>query len=267
MRERGERVRVVVLLAGLLLLAIVAAGCEDTTSLDDEATISVPFQFQQDATGRTAFQLIGVNGEVVVTGVAEGESVVVSGFRRVVGCGQEDADVWIDELEVRVTETEDEIIVQTIQPVGTSPCTLVVDYELSVPQRLAGEIVNVNGPVSVTSLSGGVTVTSVNGPVTLDDGQGDTTVRLTNGAITADLAIEAGETIDLLTVNGEIDLSIPVTTSAILSAILVNGTIDLDNLTLSNASTSSTSLTGTLGDGAGAILLRTTNGNISITGV
>lgn len=268
MRESGSRGSVFALLLGVLVLAIATAGCEDSMiGPGGDGVINEPFTFLRDAAGMSGFQLIGVNGEIAITGVAQGDAFVASGVRRVQGCSQDAAETWIDELEVQVTLTEQEIIVRTLQPVDTGPCTLVVDYELSVPDRLVGEVVNVNGPVTVSGLRQGLAVTNVNGPVTLEDLEGATTVLLSNGAITADLAIEGEEAIDLLTVNGSIDLSIPRATGATLSALLVNGAISVSNLTLLDVSSSSTSLTATLGDGAGEIVLRTTNGGITVTGV
>jgi len=67
-------------------------------------------------------------------------------------------------------------------------------------------------------------------------------------------------------VNGSIVLDIPQNTSAEFFASLVNGSISLQNLTLHNRVATSKSLQGRLGDGQGMITLRTTNGNIDVSG-
>jgi len=67
-------------------------------------------------------------------------------------------------------------------------------------------------------------------------------------------------------VNGRIALDIPQNTSAEFSASLVNGSISLQNLTLHNRVATSKSLQGRLGEGQGTITLRTTNGNIDVSG-
>jgi DUF4097 and DUF4098 domain-containing protein YvlB len=267
MGAAGRRRPVPALILGVLILTVPTAGCEESMlGPGGDGVIDEPFTFLRDAAGVTSFRLTGVNGDVTVTGQSVGDAFVATGSRRIEGCSQEAAEEWIDELEVRVTMTAEEITVETLQPVDTSPCTLVVDYELRVPDRLIGEIVNVNGRIDISGLRQGVAVTNVNGPVTLEDVEGSTTVLLTNGNITASLAIDGEETIDLLTVNGGIDLSIPMATSATLSAILVNGSISVSNLTLFDVSSTQTSLTATLGDGLGEVVLRTTNGGIAVTG-
>jgi len=229
-------------------------------------SISVPFDYTLDATGRTGLRLTGVNGTIVIAGQSVDESVMIQGFRRVRDCGRSSAEELIDQLEVDVQETATEIVVQTIQPNLTAPCSLIVDYELTVPGRLVGQVVNINGTITVDDLSEGIDVTNVNGNIDLRDVEGETTVRLTNGSIDAGLRIEGTEEIDLLTVNGEIDLTVPTTTDADLSIALANGTIRVTNLTVANQTITPVSLTGTLGTGVGAIILRTTNGDITIRG-
>jgi hypothetical protein len=250
---------------GLLLAAGLSAACEDITGGGD-AVLSEPFQLQRDATDRTGFQLTGVNGEIVITGVEADETFRASGFRRVENCALSEAEEWIDRLEVRISETADDIVVRTIQPLDTSPCTLTVDYELSVPARLLGRVVAVNGDIEIRDLRAGVSVTSVNGVIALDEVAAPITARLTNGAIEVDATLADDESIDLLAVNGSIDLAVPTTTGASLTASVVNGTIRVVNLTLSDAVRTGTSLTGTLGTGTGAIVARTTNGDITVAG-
>ncbi|MDH3267535.1 MAG: hypothetical protein OEM46_01655 [Ignavibacteria bacterium] len=67
-------------------------------------------------------------------------------------------------------------------------------------------------------------------------------------------------------INGSIVLEILQNTSAEFFASLVNGSISLQNLTLHNRVATSKSLQGRLGDGQGMITLRTTNGNIDVSG-
>jgi DUF4097 and DUF4098 domain-containing protein YvlB len=251
-----------------VLLALPYTACgDDATGPDGDAVISLPFEFVEDATGRIGFQLTGVNGTINVTGLSEGETFTVSGFRQIRECSQSAAEAWIDQLEVLVTPTPTTIIIQTDQPHNTSPCNLVVDYELTIPERLVGQIINVNGTITVDGLDERIFVTNVNGNVTLEDIEDDATVRLTNGNIVADVQIGDRESIDLLTVNGNVDLDIPTFTNALLSITVANGSIVVSNLTVQNEVSTATSLSGTLGTGEGTIILGTTNGNISLTGV
>ncbi|MEJ2218208.1 MAG: hypothetical protein P8099_16485 [Gemmatimonadota bacterium] len=248
-----------------LLVSLIAAGCDWGVGPDD-VVLSEPFDYQQDATGRTRFRVVGINGDITITGVAQGDTLRATGFRRVRNCSRSQAEQWMAQLQVQVSATADEIVVQTVQPLDTNPCTLEVEYEVTVPARLAARAVNVNGNVTATDMGDGASVTNVNGNVTLAGIAGSTRVRLTNGNIAADVEIAGAEAIDLLTVNGNVALAIPTTTSAMLLATVINGTISIANLVLMNQVSTGTTLTGTLGTGEGDIALRTTNGNIAVAG-
>lgn len=251
-------------LAALLLGLL--ASCGDALGPEDVVR-SEPYESLRDATGRTGFHVIGVNGSITVTAGAQGEAFHISGVRQVRGCSRNQADSWFDDLQVEVTETARSILIRTLQPQDTGPCTLEVDYQLTMPARLAGEVVGVNGEITVTGLDQGVSVTLVNGPVALEDVERGTTVRLTNGSITAALVPTGADRVDLLTVNGGIDLQIPASTGAELTATVTNGTISITNLTVSNQVSTGTAITGTIGTGEGELVLRTTNGSIALTGV
>jgi hypothetical protein len=247
-----------------LLLVLGALACDETLGLDD-VVLSEPFEYEQDAAGRTYYRVVGVNGDITVTGI-EGDRLRATGTRSVRNCSESQAEPWLEELEVRVSTTADEVLVETVQPQDTGPCTLVVEYELAVPSRLVGRIVNVNGDVAVGGRLRVESVRQVNGNVVLAGTTGSTEVLVTNGTIDAGVELSGADVVDLRTVNGGVELVIPTETSATLSAAVVNGAIRVTGLTLTDRVATRTTLTGTLGDGEGEIVLRTTNGGIEVTG-
>lgn len=253
------------ILAAPAVLAILLAACSDD-GLGPVTAVSAPFQFERDASAATGFHVIGINGDVQVNAVSQGETLTVSGSRRVENCPRSIAESWLEEIEVSVTTSGQEIIIQTLQPENTSSCTLIVHYEVTAPPRLGVRIANVNGAVTASGMDAGVSVTAVNGAVVLESVHGGTTVQLTNGPIVADLEIDGTERIDLQTVNGAIDLGIPADTNAMLVVTVVNGAISLTGLSVADPVSTSTSISGRLGTGTGQITLRTTNGAIALTG-
>jgi hypothetical protein len=251
------------LLAAAFATVSVLGACEDAVGPGDE--IREPFADQLDATARLAFQLVGVNGRITVA-TGQEETVVVTGFRRVHGCTRSEAERWLEALEVRIEERGEVILIRAVQPVETIPCNLEVAYDLTVPERFVGQIVNVNGDIQVDGLGGGTSVVNVNGNVTLEGLLAPVQVALTNGNIVVGATIPGADAIDLSTVNGNVALTVPAETNAALTATLANGVIQVFNLILSDEVSTPTSLTGTLGTGEGEIGLRTTNGNITATG-
>jgi len=253
------------------LIGAVGAACGDSTGTEDQVqnqnfVAEEALQLDLDATGRTTFQVEGINGTIDVIGAAGTEAFTVRGERQVWSESVADAQDYLERLEVVVTETADEILLRTVQPQNTGGRNLVVNYVLTVPERLAARLVNVNGNVTARQVLGSVTVDDVNGQVSLDDLSGSVDVVLVNGNITCQAVIVATGAIDLETVNGNVTLDIPQNTSAKFAAHLVNGTITTSNLVFQTMTGGATSLIGTLGGGQGAIDLRTVNGNILARG-
>lgn len=213
-----------------------------------DAVISEPFEFQRDATGRASFELTGINGNITIRGQSQGETIRITGLRRVQSCSQSAARLQIDNLRVVVGESAQGVVVQTDQPQNTGSCSLSVEYTVTMPERLFAAVVNVNGNITLDDLDNGAAVVNV------------------NGNVSGEIDIEDSGAIDLQTVNGNVDLTVRTDIDAQLSANLVNGQIRITNLTLANQTSTMTSLSGTLGDGDGSIQLRTTNGNITIEG-
>jgi len=258
-------------LAVLGLIGAVGAACGDATGTDDQvrnqnSLAEEALLIDLDATGQTSFRVEGINGNVDVVVVAGTEAFTIRGERQVWSESIQDAQDYLDRLAVVVTETVDEILIRTVQPQNTGGRSLVVNYVLTVPERLAARMVNVNGNVTARQVFGAVTIDDVNGNITLDELSGSVDVVLVNGNITCRAVIVAAGTIDLETVNGNVTLDIPQNTSAEFAAHLVNGTITTSNLVFQNVTGGPISLIGTLGTGQGMIDLRTVNGNIVARG-
>ncbi len=255
----------------LALLGALGAACGDSTGTDDRVgnqnfMAEEPLDVDLDATARTAFRVEGINGTIDVLGAAGTETFAIRGERQVWSESVEDARDYLGQLDVVVSETATDIIIRTVQPQSTGGRNLVVNYVLTVPERLAARLVNVNGNVTVRQLLETVTVDDVNGNIVLDDLSGSVSATLVNGNVSCQAMLPAAGIVDLETVNGNVTLDIPVNTSAEFTAQVVNGTITTSNLTFQGVTGGPTSFQGTLGAGDGTIDLQTVNGNIAARG-
>jgi DUF4097 and DUF4098 domain-containing protein YvlB len=219
-----------------------------------------------DVTDPKNLILEGVNGEIKITGQPGGDSVMVTAMARVGSDTIEDAQMGLEQLDVNVTEEEDLISVQTIQPKNTNGRQYVVDYTIIIPSDLTVNVSSVNGHVIIEDIDNSVFVVLTNGNVDFSNIYGDATVSVANGNINGTITLPSDGEVMISTVNGDIDLGIPTSTSAELFGLVNNGTIGWDNLDLGNVQSTNKSLQGTLGSGAGLIDLTTVNGHISIVG-
>jgi DUF4097 and DUF4098 domain-containing protein YvlB len=236
-----------------------------TTSLAFKAEEG--FAFEVDGGHRSRLQLQAINGEVSISGSSESDSVVITGTKRIESASAEDAEAHLPELDVKVRELADEVFVETIQPNGSGGQNYIVDYTIILPKNFEIQVSQVNGIVTIESMTNTVAVTLANGTVTLDDIVGSASVTAINGKIDGDVTLPLDGTITMSTTNGTIVLGIPQDTSAAFSARAGFGDkIRVSNLVLQNEVRTSTSLSGTLGDGQGTIVLTTVTGSIQVAG-
>lgn len=251
--------------AGVLAVALGLSACDgDPFSGGQQA--QEEFFFEEDATGFSEFRLEGINGNIDLIAQSGTEELTVGGFRRVRSSSLADAQEQLERLQVVVTGEGDAIVIRTEQPSDTEGRTFEVEYNLIVPERLAGIIINVNGNILIDAMDDDVEVITVNGNITLQDHFGSADVTTTNGNLDATVTISLGGVIDMNAVNGSIELDIPAATSATFAARLANGDITTSGLSLDNAQSTPISLTGVLGGGDGEIDIVTVNGNITARG-
>jgi len=224
------------------------------------------FLFEVDVKNHTQVRLDAINGNIEILGSASATSVTITGERRVGSESTADAEEYLTKLEIRVTETANIVLVETIQPDKTHGRNFVVDYKITLPENLELEADNINGNMAIENIKNNVDVDNVNGNIDLKDIVGNTSADVVNGLIRAKVTMPQNGNIDMGTVNGNIELEIPLNTSADFSANVTNGAIQILNLTLQNEVATTRSLRGMLGNGEGTIKTNTVNGNINTTG-
>jgi DUF4097 and DUF4098 domain-containing protein YvlB len=234
-----------------LLGLILASGCGGSSSgfVDNRPWAEEPFSFNEPVGTQTALQLLGVSGTIEVTGTPGATSIAITGVKRVQANTLEDATAQLAQLDVEVSGSANEVLVQTVQPKFSAGRNYIVNYTISLPQDFDCRILSVNGRIEADAIHGSVFL------------------RLVNGQITASVTLPSAGEIDMSLVNGNIDLRIPQTTSAQFSATVAIGSISLTNLSLSNETVTPNARTGTLGGGDGTISLDAGNGTIAVRGI
>ena len=104
-----------------------------------------------------------------------------------------------------------------------------------------------------------------NGVITVKAAARTLTVNLGNGSVQADVALIDTCFVAVSLGNGNMDLKIPGNTNAKVNATVGNGIINSTGLNFQNQQITSKQFNGTLGNGAGTIVLNLGNGNISMS--
>jgi hypothetical protein len=226
-----------------------------------------PFSIVMPIDNQTLFSLIGINGEINITGDAAANSVTITGIKRVLSESAEDAEAHLLELEVKVQDLANEIQVETIQPADTGGRIYIVNYAVTLPRYLKNNVNNLNGVVTLESIDNDVAVLNLNGNITLTSIFGSAAANVLSGKIEGEVTLPLSGEINMKTLTGDINLEIPENTSATLLASVTVGTISVSNLVLQNEESTPTFLSGTLGSGEGTIRLETEQlGNITVSG-
>ena len=255
-------------LLGLVAVLALLCACSDNGTGPGSNRFEATEQFSSavDASELSMLAVEGANGDIVVTGVNESDSVRIEAEKIVRSESTADAEEHMLLLHVDVTISGSTVTVKTSQPKSTGGRDYIVNYEITVPRDFAVSVSNVNGEATLNELNSNVIVSVVNGGADLNEIDGGANVAVVNGRIDSDMTLPYNASAVMTVVNGDIDLRIPQTTSAAFSANVTNGTIDVLNLTLQNQQTTQHSIVGTLGDGEGTIALAVTNGTIGVTG-
>lgn len=278
--------------SGLVLVSLWAFTACDITSITDprddaggNATAVESFSFTVNVANQNRFRIEGINGLIDIVGVPGAATVEIRGERRVRSKSEDDARNYLRNLEVRVTDSNNEVFVKTVQPHETHGRNLEAIYYIRIPADWETIANNANGNVLVDSLASKVSIALANGNVQMQEISGNLAIGLTNGNVSL-AAITGGTLVSLVngniaagvtlpqnaacemnTVNGTIALRIPQSTSARFSAEVTNGTINLTGLVMHDTITSPKSVSGRLAEGRGRIALKTVNGNIGVTGL
>jgi hypothetical protein len=157
-----------------------------------------------------------------------------------------------------------------------------VDYDITVPARLAVAVSNTNGNAEIAGVEGKIKATTVNGNVVCARARGGIEARTVNGNVSAE-AVEGGVdagtvngsievrlvgpqvgACELGTVNGSIELDVPGSAAVDIDARTVNGKIVSELPLAVQGEVSKRRIKGQLNGGGPQVKLETTNGSIQI---
>jgi hypothetical protein len=197
-----------ILLIILPVLGLLAAACDDdSTSVsrsvnntDFVATESFEYLFEVDQ--HTRLSLDAVNGTISVTGIPDADSIIIGGEKKVGSESLEDAQDYLQFLEVSVEDQITNVDVTTEQPANTYGRSFIVDYDIQVPDGFYVSVNAVNGLISIEAVDNNLNIQNINGQILLDEIAGSVVATLSNGQITGDINMPSNGSIRLSISNG-----------------------------------------------------------------
>jgi len=260
--------KIFVLLSAVTALVFIACGniIDPDPIHNNRYTAVSEFSFTIDAIDKSKLELGSINGGVVIVGDENADNVVVAGEKIVKSDNEMDAQSYLKNLKVSIAESGKTLYVTSEQPENTQGRDVSIEYEIRVPASWTCAVELVNGQVAADSLRRDLMIKVTNGNVSLQEMIANAYIRVTNGQIDGCMTLRSGGTVDAETTNGIITMRFPQSTSAQLTAKVTNGTVNVSGLTLDNMYGSQKEIHGTIGSGDGTIMLKTTNGNITVMG-
>jgi hypothetical protein len=233
----------------LFLLILLASLCYSC----DENSVST-FRYEAVATEsrtinlttQTSLIIYNTNGNIVITSSDTASNLHYSILKKVESNQSEsDAQSHLSDINITVEENVSNIKFDVDHP-SSDNRNYLIDFDISLPDHLYNEIALGNGNIMLESIT----------RLAL--------INLGNGNATTDLTLEDTCGVSIAVGNGNIDFIIPDSTNAILAASVGNGTITNNGLNFTNEQSSNNQFIGTLGNGAGSIVLNIGNGNIGM---
>ncbi|MCK5525753.1 MAG: DUF4097 family beta strand repeat protein [Candidatus Latescibacteria bacterium] len=223
------------------------------------------------------------NGNITVEGT-EGEEIVLVATKKVKAKSEEEGQRGLSQIRIVLLEEKPNLKIATDVSELSPKRNWSVNYEVRLPMHMSLFARTSNGKVSVADLreqaqvetsNGNVTAHRIKSPITartsngnvkLHDVEGAIEARTTNGNVYGQLrTLDKEKPTTLHSTNGNVQLAMPEDVSAKVVAATRNGNVHCD-LPISLSQQRRNHLEGAIGSGEGEIELRTTNGNVSITG-
>ncbi|MDY0231370.1 MAG: DUF4097 family beta strand repeat-containing protein [Candidatus Saccharicenans sp.] len=257
----------------VIFILTASASCEGFNDTDYQ--YEEPFEKVIPVKEAGSFSLSNINGSITVTSSPEMEVVIKA--TKYARWKKED----LDKVRIDIVSGEKSVIVDTVYE--RKNLRAKVDYEITVPEKIALELVkSVNGKVNVSgrfdraklsTTNGGITAqgdfhwleaATTNGNLDIFQVKGTVNLRTTNGSIRLELDEVAGD-LRAKTTNGSITIKLAGQPDAQFFARTTNGSIKVDYPVTVEGEISRRRVEGRIGSGQGPkIELKTTNGSISL---
>lgn len=136
---------------------------------DPDFTVKETLIYEFPVENHIRVNVEAINGEIVVTGQEDANQVMVTAYLSVSSNSQADAESHLADLDILVTDSTNEISIQTVQPENINGRKYRVEYDIIVPHNFEVVTSQTNGTIAILDIQNRVEVANVNGDVALYD--------------------------------------------------------------------------------------------------
>jgi hypothetical protein len=265
----------------VLVGALGLAACDIKTSANGDFSFDIAAGKATDTWSRTykvsekgRFELINVNGRITAE-PTDGAEIVVEGRRTTKASSDEAARELLAKLEIREEVGESAVRVESRPPRLSGLSGHEVEWTIKVPKGIILDLRTTNGGIRLNDLTNDIHAKTTNGGVKgTNIIPGVIEASAVNGGVEFELAspLEAGDSIDMETVNGGVELALPNESKASIEARCVNGGVRVDGVSINRPDDGNQNdferrrrLTGDMNGGGARVRMSTTNGGVRLS--
>lgn len=224
------------------------------------------------------------NGNITVEGT-EGEGIALVATKKVKAKSEEEGQRRLNQIRIALSEEKPNLRIVTDVSELHPKRNWSVNYEIHLPMHISlfartsngnvdvadlreqTQVETSNGNLSAHRIGSSIAARTSNGNIKLHDVEGAIEAKTSNGNVYGQLrTFDTEKPTTLHSTNGNVQLAMPDDVSAKVVAATRNGNVHCD-LPISVSLQRKNHLEGAIGSGEGEIELRTTNGNVRITGI
>lgn len=252
----------------IFLLILVSISVGHAARLEETFKKSLPLK----PGGR--IEVENVNGKITVESWDKNE-VYIEAEKRVRAGSRQDAERFMESLNIEIEQKDNEIIIITKHPrkghdgfwdwVFGDNASAEVSYKINVPKKCNVEATSTNGGIYVSNVEGTIRLRTTNGKIEAEALKGLVSARTTNGSVRIELTeVRSDEEMEFLTTNGSVTLYIPNNIDCNVRARTTNGSIRTDFPLEVQGKYGSKRVQGKINSGGPLIFIETTNGSIRL---
>ena len=242
------------------------------------STVTETFQKKVDFNNGGFLSLSNTNGDIEIKSWDNNEVEIIA-YKKVKAGNRETAEMLMKRLEIEIRDSNDEIIIETNYPKGSSGggffgwifgkdhASFSVEYEIKVPEEIDLNIHTTNGGVRIEKIAGRLRLESTNGKINARNINGLTRCKTTNGDIKVEFDdVPEGDEMTFRTTNGSIKIYLPENYGADdVELKAINGSVESDFPMSGNWSRKSKKkFRGSIREGNRELSCSTTNGSIRL---